>query len=73
MNCWRIRIYFTKSRFSLNGSFQLIWSYCQDMKKIITKSGILLNAGTLNQGFTVLGKLGSIKKNLTEIEWKVAE
>jgi hypothetical protein len=29
------------------------WSYCQDMKKIITKSGIALNAGTLNRGFTV--------------------
>jgi hypothetical protein len=29
-----------------------IWSYCWDMKKIITKSGISLNAGTLNRGFT---------------------
>jgi hypothetical protein len=30
-----------------------IWSYCRDMKKIIIKSGISLNAGTLNRGFTV--------------------
>jgi hypothetical protein len=31
--------------------------YCRDMKKIITKSGISLNAGTLNQGFTVQCKV----------------
>ena len=28
-----------------------LWSYCWDMKKIISKSGISLNAGTLNRGF----------------------
>jgi hypothetical protein len=33
--------------------YLFIWSYCRDMKKIITKSGISLNAGTLNRGFTV--------------------
>jgi hypothetical protein len=33
--------------------YGFIWSYCRDMKKIITKSGISLNAGTLNRGFTV--------------------
>jgi hypothetical protein len=31
-----------------------IWSYCWDIKKIITKSGISLNVGTLNRGFTVI-------------------
>jgi hypothetical protein len=50
MNCWGIRIYFTKSRFSLNGGSLFIWSYCQDMKKSS------LNAGTLNRGFTVYRK-----------------
>jgi hypothetical protein len=33
LNCWGIGIYFTKSRFSSNGGFQLLWSYCRDMKK----------------------------------------
>ena len=28
MNCWGIRIYFTKSRFSLNEGLLFIWSYC---------------------------------------------
>jgi hypothetical protein len=48
MNCCGIRIYFTKSRFSLNGGTLFIWSYCQNMKKSS------LNVGTLNQGFTAL-------------------
>jgi hypothetical protein len=30
-----------------------MWIYCRGMKKSITKSGISLNAGTLNRGFTV--------------------
>jgi translation initiation factor 6 (eIF-6) len=34
--------------------YLFIWSYCQDMKKIVTKFGISLNVGTLNRGFTVL-------------------
>jgi hypothetical protein len=51
MNCWGIRIYFTKSRFSLNGRLLFIWSYCRDMKKSS------LNAGTLNWGFTVAAQL----------------
>jgi hypothetical protein len=33
--------------------YLFIWRYCWDMKKIITKSWISLNAGTLNRGFTV--------------------
>jgi hypothetical protein len=33
--------------------YLFIWSCCRDMKKIITKSGISPNAGTLNRGFTV--------------------
>jgi hypothetical protein len=50
MNCWGIRMYFTKSRFSLNGG---LFVYMELHEKIITKSRISLNAGTLNQGFTV--------------------
>ena len=34
-----------------------ILSYCWDMKKIITKSGISLNAGTLNREFYCNEKL----------------
>jgi hypothetical protein len=53
MNCWGIRIYFTKSRFSLNGGYIVYMELLSGHKKIITKSGISLNAGTLNRGFTV--------------------
>jgi hypothetical protein len=53
MNCWGIRIYFTKSRFSLNGGFIVYMELLSGHEKIITKSGISLNAGTLNRGFTV--------------------
>jgi hypothetical protein len=60
MNGWGITIYFTKSRFSLNGGLLFIWSYCRDMKKSS------LNAGTLNWGFTVVAK-----SVLEEILWLV--
>jgi hypothetical protein len=53
MNCWGIRIYFTKSRFSLNGGLFVYMELLSGHEKIITKSGISLNAGTLNRGFTV--------------------
>jgi hypothetical protein len=53
MNCWGIRIYFTKSRFSLNGGYIVYIELLLGHEKIITKSGISLNAGTLNWGFTV--------------------
>jgi hypothetical protein len=55
MNCWGIRIYFTKSRFSLNGGYIVYMELLSGHEKIITKSGISLNAGTLNRGFTVYG------------------
>jgi hypothetical protein len=54
MNCREIRIYFTKSRFSLNGGLYVYMELLSGHKKIITKSGISLNAGTLNRGFTVI-------------------
>jgi hypothetical protein len=53
MNCWGIRIYFTKSRFSLNGGLFVYMELLLGYEKTITKSGISLNAGTLNWGFTV--------------------
>jgi hypothetical protein len=53
MNCWGIRIYFTKSRFSLNGGLFVYMEQLSGHEKIITKSGISLNAGTLNRDFTV--------------------
>ena len=53
MNCLGIRIYFTKSRFSLNGGYIVYMELLSGHEKIITKSGISLNAGTLNRGFTV--------------------
>jgi hypothetical protein len=53
MNRWGIRIYFTKSRFSLNGGLFVYMELLSGHEKIITKSEISLNAGTLNQGFTV--------------------
>jgi hypothetical protein len=54
MNCWGIRIYFTKSRFSLNGGYIVYMELLSEHENITTKSGISLNAGTLNRGFTVL-------------------
>jgi hypothetical protein len=57
MNCWGIKIYFTKSRFSLNGGYIVYMELLSGHEKIITKSGISLNAGTLNQGFTVIAAL----------------
>jgi hypothetical protein len=53
MNYWGIRIYFTKSSFSLNGGYIVYMGLLLGHEKIITKSGISLNAGTLNRGFTV--------------------
>jgi hypothetical protein len=53
MNCWGIRKYFTKSRLSLNGGYIVYMELLSGHEKIITKSGISLNAGTLNWGFTV--------------------
>ena len=53
MNCWGIGIYFTKLRFSLNGGYIVYMELLLRHEKIITKSGISLNAGTLNRGFTV--------------------
>jgi hypothetical protein len=53
MNCWRIRTYFTKLRFSLNGGYIVYMELLSGHEKIITKSGISLNAETLNRGFTV--------------------
>jgi hypothetical protein len=53
MNCWGIRIYFTKSRFSLNGGYVVYMELLSGHEKIITKSGISLNSRTLNRGFTV--------------------
>jgi hypothetical protein len=54
MNCWGIRIHFTKSRFSLNGGLFVYMELLSGHEKIITKSGISLKAGTLNRGFTVI-------------------
>jgi hypothetical protein len=59
MNCWGIRIYFTKSRFSLNGGLFVHMELLLGHEKIISKSGISLNAGTLNWGFTVHIKISS--------------
>jgi hypothetical protein len=56
MNCWGIRIYFTKSRISLNGGYIVYMELLLGHEKIDTKSGISLNAGTLNRGFTVYSK-----------------
>jgi hypothetical protein len=53
MNCWGIRIYFTRSRFSLNEGYIVYMELLSGHEKIITKSAISLNAGTLNRGFTV--------------------
>jgi hypothetical protein len=53
MNCWGIRIYFTKLRFSLNGGYIVYMELLSGHEKIITQSRISLNAGTLNRGFTV--------------------
>jgi hypothetical protein len=55
MNCWGIRIYSTKLRFSLNGGYIVYMELLSGHEKITTKSGISLNAGTLNWGFTVCG------------------
>jgi hypothetical protein len=60
MNCWGIRIYFTKLRFSLNGGYIVYMELLSEHEKIITKSGISLNVGTLNRGFTVYLKGFSI-------------
>ena len=38
MNCWGIRIYFTKLRFSLNGGFIVYVELLSGHEKIITKS-----------------------------------
>jgi hypothetical protein len=54
MSCWGTRIYFTKLRFSLNGGYIVFMEVLSGHEKIITKSGISLNAGTLNLCFTVL-------------------
>jgi hypothetical protein len=54
MNCWGIRIYFTKSRFSLNGGYIVYMELLSGHEKIITKSELSLNVGTLNRGFTVM-------------------
>jgi hypothetical protein len=53
MNCWGIRIYFTRSRFSLNGGFIVYMELLSGHERIITKSGISLYAGTINRGSTV--------------------
>jgi hypothetical protein len=53
MNCWGIRIYFTKSRFSLNGGYIVYMELLSENEKIITKPGTSLNAGILNRGFIV--------------------
>jgi hypothetical protein len=39
MNCWGIRIYFTKSRFSLNGGLFVYMELLLGHEKIITKCG----------------------------------
>jgi hypothetical protein len=57
MNCWGVKIYFTKLRFSLNGGYIVYMELLSGREKIITKSGISLNAGTLNQGFTVFATI----------------
>jgi hypothetical protein len=62
MNWWGIRIYFTESRFSLNGGYIVYMELLSGHEKIITKSEISLNAGTLNWGFTVLEKNTSENK-----------
>jgi hypothetical protein len=49
--------YLTKSRFSLNGGLFVYMELLSRHEKIITKSGISLNAGTLNQDFTVIAAL----------------
>jgi hypothetical protein len=49
-------MYFTKSRFSLNGGYIGYMELLSGHEKLITKSGISLNVGTLNWGFTVYGQ-----------------
>jgi hypothetical protein len=66
MNCWGIRIYFTKSRFSLNGGYIVYMEPLSGHEKIITKSGFSLNAGTLNRGFTVMAYLIELQRRLYE-------
>jgi hypothetical protein len=39
MNCWGIIIYFTKSRFSLNGGYIVYMELLSGHEKIITKCG----------------------------------
>jgi hypothetical protein len=70
MNCWEIRIYFTKSRFSLNGGLFVYMELLSGHEKFITKSGISLNAGTLNRVFTVV-VLGACIFKRTQIFWDV--
>jgi hypothetical protein len=65
MNCWEIRIYFIKSSFSLNGGYIVYKELLLGHEKIITKSGISLNAGTLNRGCTVLYKMCMYFKDLS--------
>jgi hypothetical protein len=72
MNCWRIKIYFTKSRFSLNGGYIVYMEPLSGHEKIITKSGISLNAGTLNQDFTVSHKLHDFRKRVTEHKMRLS-
>jgi hypothetical protein len=69
MNCWGIRIYFTKSRFSLHGGYIVYIELLSGHEKIITKSGISLNAGTLNRGFTVCPSFNS-QRNMVAICYK---
>jgi hypothetical protein len=63
MNCWGIRRYFTKVRFSLNGGYIVYMELLSGHEKIITKSGISLNARTLNRGFTVCQELYILSNN----------
>jgi hypothetical protein len=69
MNCWGIRIYFTKSRFSLNGGLFVYTELLSGHEKIITESGISLNVGTLNRGFTVF--CASVGPHLTVLVLQV--
>jgi hypothetical protein len=49
MNCWGIRIYFTKSRFSLNWGYIVYTELLSGHEKIITKSGIF-KCGNIKSG-----------------------
>jgi hypothetical protein len=69
MNCWRIRIYFTESRFSLNGGYIVYMELLSGHEKIITKSGNIKSGFSCNWNKKQLGngqRPSGIKEDLLE-------